>query len=238
MAENAQPSIDPADDGSMVGLFRMVLGKFLQGLDDMLPAKVIAFDRQTNRAQVQPLIMMLTTEGTTVSRAQIASVPVFQIGGGGFILNFNLKPGDLGWIKATDRDMSLFLQGFKEAGPNTLRKHSFEDAVFFPDAMKGFTIAGEDEENVVLQTLDGSHRIAIWPDKVKVTSDTEIVLDAPMTTITGQLRTGTAGGGSATFGGTINAVGDITTQVGNISLGTHRHTGVDPGGGTSGGPTP
>jgi hypothetical protein len=56
---NANPSVNPADNDSMVGMFRQVLGKFLQNIDDCIPARVIAFDRNSNRAQVQPLIQMV-----------------------------------------------------------------------------------------------------------------------------------------------------------------------------------
>lgn len=165
-----KPSIDPADEGDLLGSLRHILGKELQNLDGMLPAKVIAYDRTKNRATVQPLIMLLTTSNTTVARATLASVPVYQLGGGGFILNFNLKPGDLGWIKANDRDISLFLQSYASSAPNTIRKHSFSDAVFYPDVMKGYTIAGEDAENAVLQNLDGSVKIALSAAGVKITA--------------------------------------------------------------------
>ena len=136
----------------------------------MLPARVIAYDRKSNRAQIKPLVNLLTTEGKEIERPQIASVPVFQIGGGGMMLNFNLKPGDLGWIKANDRDISLSMQSGGEAKPNSFRKHSFEDGLFFPDAMRNFVINDEDAENAVLQTTDGAVRVAIWPDFVKVTA--------------------------------------------------------------------
>lgn len=186
MVENAKPSVNPANTGGMAGMVNQVLQKFLQGVDDMMPARVIAFDRTSNRAQVQPLIMVVTTEGELVRRAPVASVPVFQIGAGGFILNYNLEPGDLGWIKASDRDISLFLQAYNEAPPNTFRLHKFSDAVFFPDVMTGYTISEEDQEegSVVLQTLDGSQRLAIWSDRVKITSSTEVIIDAPLTTTT------------------------------------------------------
>lgn len=168
--EYAQPSRNPANDDSLVGVLRQAFDKFMQSVDDMIPAKVIAFDRTSNRVQVQPLVMLLTTEGKTVSRAQVASVPVFQISGGGAMLNFNLKSGDTGWLKANDRDISLVMQSGGEGKPNSLRKKSFEDAVFYPDAMRGFTIADEDKENAVLQLLDGSVRIALWPEFVKITA--------------------------------------------------------------------
>ncbi len=176
-----KPSIDPANEGDLLGAFRHILGKELQQLDGMLPAKVIAYDRTLNRATVQPLIMLLTTSNTTVQRANIASIPVYQIGGGGFILNFNLKAGDLGWIKASDRDTSLFLQSYSASAPNTIRKHSFSDAVFYPDVMKGYTIAGEDAENAVLQNLDGSVKISLSQTGVKITATSIDLVSSTLT---------------------------------------------------------
>ena len=64
--------------------------------------------------------------------AQVASVPVFQISMGGFAINFPCNPGDLGWLKANDRDISMFKQTGQQAQPNTQRKHSFEDANLHP----------------------------------------------------------------------------------------------------------
>lgn len=244
-AENQKPSRDPANDGTLAGTLRQVFQKVMQGVDDMLPAQVIAYDRTSNRATVKPLVQVLTTEGETVGRAQIVSVPVFQIGGGGFILNFNLKPGDLGWIKASDRDTSLFLQSYGEQRPNTKRMHSFEDGLFFPDVMRGYTIDGEDAENAVLQNLDGSCRVAIWQDRVKVTAprvvvDTDIAevfatasatIDTPQATITGNLQVD----GNINSGAAITAAIDVS--VGPITLTAHRHTGVTAGLDDTGGPT-
>ena len=143
------------------------------------------------------------------------------------MLNFNLKPGDFGWLKANDRDISLAMQSGSEAKPNSFRKHSFEDGLFIPDAMRNFIIQGEDSENAVLQTLDGNVRVAIWADKVKTTvgSSTsivqadeishqaggsavtikagEITLDTAVVKITGIIQQ--TGGGSSTMNGSLAA---------------------------------
>src|SRR4051812_35962375 len=119
MIQNAPPSRNPADNDTMAGTFRLVLDKFLQRTDDMLPGKVIAYDAATNLAQVQPLIIMVTTNNQQVKRAQIASVPVYQMGAGGLVLRFPVKTGDLGWIKANDRDISLFKRIKDFVSPNT-----------------------------------------------------------------------------------------------------------------------
>lgn len=241
MAVNAPPSIDPANDGTMTGMLVQTYKKLLQRTDDMLPAKIISYDRGTNRAQVQPMIVVVTTAGEQVARAPIASVPVFQLGGGNYVLNFPMNPGNLGWIKASDRDLSLFLQAYSTAKPNTGRIHSFEDSVFLPDVMTGWEIQSEDEDNVVLQTLDGSQRIAIWGDRVKITSDNRVVIDAPITEFTGAIINGTnpAYDDYAYFGGEIRATDEITAKYGtdDIALSTHVH--VDSGGsGDSGEPKP
>jgi len=237
---NAPPSVNSSDQGSLTGTMNTVLQKFLMHLDDMLPATVIAFDRTKNLATVQPLIMMVNTNDQKISRAQVAAVPVFQIGAGGFMVNFNLKPGDVGFIKANDRDISLFMQSFSEVGPNTYRMHTFEDAVFFPSVLTGYTIDGEDTENMVIQTLDGTQRVSIWPDRVKITSDARIVLDAPLIECTGPIVTGTnpAYGQYATFNGTMSATVDVLGGPDAISLVTHTHDGVVPGGGNTGEPNP
>lgn len=192
MTENAFPSRNPADDDSLPGGIKIALRKQLQNTDDMLPAKVIAYDRTTNRAQVQPLIVMITTANEQVQRAQIASVPVAQFGGGDFVISFPLKNGDLGWIKANDRDISLFKQFYTQSAPNTHRMHSFEDAVFIPDTMmKGVTIASEDEENLVIQNLGGTVKIAWWASLLKIiaprvgiggTPDANAIVDIQSTT--------------------------------------------------------
>jgi hypothetical protein len=169
---NSPPSANPANNGVLTGMMNVILNKFLQGLDDMLPAVVIAYDRVTNRAQVQPMILVVKTNNETVERARVASIPVMQFGGGGFMQNFPVKPGDLGWIKANDRDISIFLQGYNKSRPTVSRKHSFEDAVFIPNIMTGYTIAEEDADNLVLQNLAGTVKISLGANKIKIAAPT------------------------------------------------------------------
>lgn len=216
MAEqNAPPSINPADQHSLAGMLKLVLLKHLQATDDMLPAKVLAYNKTTNRASVQPLITVVTTDNRRINRAGVASVPVYQPSAGGFILRFPIKPGSLGWIKANDRDISIYKSTLKNSSPNTQRKHSFEDAMFIPDAMfQMVTIAEEDEDCVVLQSIDGAVRISLGTDKLKLTAP-EIEIDTPLLTLS-------------------NDAGNI--NIGGIDFLNHVHTGVDPGSGESDGP--
>lgn len=181
MNDNSQPSRNPANSsGDISGGMREILAKFLQSsIDDMLPAKIIAYDRDANRATIKPMIAMVTTTGDNISRNQLASIPVLNIGGGGSILSFNLSPGDLGWVKANDRDIADFLKRYSEAVPGTKRIHDFNNGLFIPDVMTGYTIAEEDKENAVLQTLDGTVRVSLFPNKIKITAPL-IVCNGPV----------------------------------------------------------
>lgn len=173
-----QNSRNPANNDELSGMLQEVLGKYLQQTDNMLPAEVLSYDRETNRVAVRPLIKLLRTDGESIERAPIASLPVFQLGGGGCVITFNILPGDIGWIKANDRDVSGFLRTETDAPPGTLRKHSFSDAVFFPDQFRRWTLDIDDAEATVLQTLDATQRISISQDRIRLTSATDIHLEA------------------------------------------------------------
>ena len=194
MTDNSQPSRNPANSsGDVPGAMREIFAKFLQSsIDDMLPAKIVAYDRDSNRATVKPMIAMIATNGGNMSRIQLASTPVLNIGGGRSILSFNLSPGDLGWIKANDRDIADFLKRYSESVPSTKRIHDFNNGLFIPDVMTGWEINAEDAENAVLQTLDGTVRVSLFPDKLKLTAPTidldaciEGIINAPILTCGG-----------------------------------------------------
>jgi len=216
---NAPPSANPADIGSLAGLLRVYGDKLKQNTDDMLPARVVAYDRATNRASVQPLVQMVTTQGERVSRAQIPSVPVFQYAGGGFVIAFPVAPGDLGWLKASDRDIGLVLQSLDTAEPNTARTHSFQDGMFFPDILRQWTLDPADQDRLVIQTTDGATRIAVGVGTVDIT--------ATLVTISGDVA----------ITGALNADGGVT-GAGGIVLETHLHGGVTTGAGNTGAPVP
>lgn len=206
MNSGNNPDIDPANNESLAGTLRFAFYKMLQGVNGMLPAEVISYDRTNNRVQVQLLIAVVSTGGAQISRPQIASIPVLLLGGGDFFMSFNLNPGDLGWVIANDRDISLFLQTYSQAAPNTGRIKSFSDGVFIPSVMTGYTIAGGDLGKAILQNLDGT---------VKITLETgKITISAPLVEIDGynpSIITPT--GGTLAVIGNITATGSITPNV-------------------------
>lgn len=86
------------------------------------------------------------------------------------MLSFNLNPGDLGWVAANDRDISLFLQTYNETVPNSGRVKNFADGVFIPDVMMGYTINPLDSANAVLQSTDGTVKISLGTGKITISA--------------------------------------------------------------------
>ncbi len=229
------PSRNPAGNDTLSGLINFALLKFLQNTDGCLPAEVIAYDAATNRAQVQPQIVQVTTGNEQVPRAQVASVPVARWGAGGFLIYFPVRTGDKGWLIANDRDISIYKQTGEQSAPNTNRLHSFEDGWFLPDtALAAATLA--DPAKCCIQSYDGTTSITLGAGTITMTCPTEIILNTPLVSIAGQIVAGTDAGftRTATFNGTIMTTGDVVA--GTVSLDSHVHTGVETGGGETGGP--
>jgi hypothetical protein len=230
------PSKDPANEGSLQGVLAAVLKKHLQGVDGQLPARVIAYDRATNIATVQPLVQMLTTKGESVSRAQLVAIPVVSLGGGQAAIHFKIMPGDIGWIEASDRDISIFKQGMQESSPNTVRLHSFSDGKFIPDQFAKYTLTDADSE-ATIQSLDGTHKIELFTDEVKLTATSASTLSLKNNLLTATLGAATAvmtntsltvtyGGVTFVISGTGVAItgGTVTHNATNIGD-THIHVG-------------
>jgi len=165
-----KPNSDQAGrDELQGGVTEAIRRFFLNEFEGMLPARVVSYDDATNRATIKPLVMIGTTSGGKVSRASVANIPVYRFGGGGFFMRFPVKPGDLGWLKANDRDVSLIFQrGGLEDWPNTERLHKFSDAMFFPDTFKEWVISGANADAAVWQSLDGTVCISLHAGKVRI----------------------------------------------------------------------
>lgn len=208
------PSIDPANLGSLTGSFQQIFNKLLQRTDGVMPATVVSFDRSSAppRVQVQPAINIRTTDGSQIPRAQIASVPVCRIGGGGAFIDFMLNPGDFGLLFACDRDISLLLQNKTASTPNTNRIKSFSDSFFLPIILNDGIIDPENVESAVFQSQNGSISLAIQSDKVKIKGGLTIVgnveIDGDLT-INGAFTMS----GDMYVNGNIEASGSITPNV-------------------------
>lgn len=225
------PSNRPADETTLAGLLKLAARKAQQGMESMLPVEVVSYDRATNRATVRHLVKMQGADGQLVDRANVSSVRVYQFGNAKFSMSLPIKQGDKGWLKASDRDISLFQQDLKDAAPNTTRMHSFQDGMFMPDAMSfGDAPAGQGDR-VVIGNAAGGTFFSFDDDGFyfKVGGVSAELKGNGLILTSGGVRYELTEGGFRQFGGSM-AHNDI--NVGD----SHTHGGVETGGGSTTGP--
>lgn len=186
--------------------------KIFKDMENCLPCQVVKVHSRS-LVDVRPLIQKIDEDGNRVSRQEITNIPVETDGAGNILMSFPVSVGSLGWIHASDRDISIFLQGYSESQPGTARMHSFSDARFIPDIMTNFEVAEEDATAVVIQNRDGSVKVALDETEIRVASGSvEILIDDSAVT-------GIAPGGFNLNGFTINAAGEFSTPTGLTSSG-------------------
>lgn len=203
---------------TLEGVLLELVDSIMRRAEVQLPCTVIRVSADRRRVTVRPLIRIVGRDGSTLQRDTIDGVPVYQAGAGDLLMSFPVKTGDVGWIMANDRDISLFKQSYGDSAPGTARMHSFSDSVFVPDLMTNFQIAAEDAAAVVLQNRSGSVKIALDQNQIRIVNGTSRVEINPTNVIIN--------------GATITQAGDVVTAAG-VSLNNHYHTQDNDSGGDS-----
>lgn len=205
------------NDDSLTGAFRSLYNKILKDIENKLPVEVLEVNASRTKVTVRPLIDKVDKDDSRIQRQAIKGIHVFTAGAGNFLMSFPISVGDKGWIDAADRDISIFLQNYSSAPPPTRRMHDFNDSIFYPDIMTGFTIASEDAGAMVIQNKSGSVKIALDESGVRVK------VGATTITATGSEVDINAPAGVMINGAQITPSGDVITANGN-SIDNHYHT--------------
>jgi len=197
------------NDDSLTGAFEAFLSSIKKRMENCIPCKITAINPERTKVSVQPMIMIISRDASQIKRSEIKGIHVNTFGAGDTLISFPIKVGDLGWIEASDRDIGLFLQSFGNSAPPSKRMHSFSDARFIPDIMHNFAIAEEDSAALTIQNRDGTTKIALDQNEIRITSSGVVKIN----------------------GGTVDESGNFITS-GGISLDNHTHpyTWSDPAG--------
>jgi hypothetical protein len=152
----------------------------LREINKVVPAKVVSYNHETNRATVQLQRTIVNQSDNSIRLKPIADVPVIQLGGGGFNVFVPLSEGDLGLVLCADFNIGAFLDSYNEAPARDSRTHDLADSIFLPFRYFGLNAGGG--QNLLIQKLDGSAKIEITADsKVKIKA-LEVEVDAQKTT--------------------------------------------------------
>ena len=163
---------------------------------------------------IRPLVNQIDGAGNSVPHGTIYHCPYFRLLGGANAVILDPEVGDIGLACFAERDISSVLANQAQANPGSRRQFDYADGMY----VGGFL--GQTPTQFVRFAVDG----------IFITSPAKITLQAPDIEFDGATHTTGAvtGDATATYQGNVTA--------GSIDLETHKHTGVQTGGGTTGGP--
>lgn len=211
---------------------RMALESYASQLWTALPASVVSVNLTAQTVSVQPTIQGSVADPAgnvrLVNLPVLVDVPLVWPKAGGFALTFPVAAGDEVLVVFSCRCIDSWWQSGGIGAPAEARMHDLSDgfAILAPTSQPK-KLSNVSSTNVQLRSYAGDTLVEITPDgKANITGASEINLTAPVINLTGTMNLNgqmTQSGGSMTIGG--------------VTFGTHKHTGVQTGGGTSGGPT-
>ena len=203
-----------------------------------LPGVVAAVNLAAQTLSVQPTVQgsVASPDGAKqlVNLPLLVDVPIVWPRAGGFALTFPIAAGDEVLVVFASRCIDSWWQSGGIGAPAEARMHDLSDgfAILAPTSQPK-KLSGVSSTNVQLRDETGTTYVEITPDgKARVVAATQIDVEAPTVNITGDLN----------VTGEVNLVGQLTQSggsmtIGGVVFGAHKHTGVQPGSGTSGGPT-
>lgn len=195
------------------------------GMWTALPGTIVSYNAAAGTVQVQPTIQSTVTLPDGTSRQQslpvLADVPVVFPGGGGATLTFPITAGDECLVVFSSRPIDGWWQGGGQAPSIMPRMHDLSDGFALVGVRnRGRALPGASTNSVTLRTDNGATHVELVPgtNKVNVVAQ-EATVTAP------QIK----------LNGLVTITGGLVVD--GITFGTHKHTGVTPGGGRSAGPT-
>lgn len=212
----------------------------LKNLHTALPGIVEAFDPATQTARIRPAIKRIFTGKGELEIPVCADVPVQFPQGGGFCFTFPLQVGDEVILGFFERCIDRWYASGGTQAPAVYRMHDYSDGFAIPGVSSmPRVIEGFKANAVEMRKRDGSAYVSIdsggniEADGTLLTVKCAAVFEKLVTYQAGMSGTGGAGGAAITIDGDIVHTGSFTSNGKNVGS-THTHSGVQPGGGTSG----
>lgn len=185
---------------------------------------------------VTQLVSGKTGDGDRVANGKIFNVPVWRLQRGSSGVFMDPVAGDIGIILCCDRDISTVKESKEESMPASNRVHDECDAIYLGGCLNNdpvqyvkFSDDGIDIVSPLVVNVDAP--------TIYMNAANEISLNAPVITLNGAVGQGAGShAGDASFKNKVTS--DVDFSVGNISLLTHKTSGVEKGDDESGAPVP
>ena len=186
-----------------------------------------------------PLNAKTDANGNAQPSPTYEELPHYRVQAGVAAVIIDPVPGDIGVFVVCTRDISkINSQTTSPQVPNSFRSFSPADAVMIA------TIHTKAPTTYIHFTQDGKiaieapSSVTINTAQATINASGSMSVNSPESTFSGHVTIkgglSVSGGEGATVDGSFSATGDV--KAGNISLNSHRHSGVQSGGSNTGGP--
>lgn len=229
----------PSDSASEYNVAEFITRQIMAGMSTVKPVRVVAVNKDKKTVDVMPLVKLVDGSGNASEQGTIFGIPYAQQQWGKNAVIGTPAAKDIGLLLCCDRDISAVASTKDAAPPPSGRKFSPSDGVY----MAGF-LNGDVEQSIefveggIEIKAKGGHSLKStetdgWTiDRLTVTG---LLIAQQNVQLSGSLL-GNAGGIYAGALRTTGAVEGATVKAGSVQLGSHVHTGVQTGGGNTGGP--
>lgn len=231
-----------------------------------LPCEVVSYDATKKTCVLQPTLQASIQDENGAFHWEtlplLLDCPVFFPSGGGCVMTFPIQPGDEALAIFSSRCIDSWWQSGGIQVQAELRMHDLSDGFAFVGVSSAPTVPGSISTTTAqLRNLEGTTYVEVNPagsvnvvatgdatvivggdivatagGSIEANAATAISLTAPNIALNGNITTLPGPGGTIALNGNIAMTGTIT--INGINFSTHKHTGVQTGSGTSGGPTP
>lgn len=151
----------PTTTATLTELLKRTFSEMMKDVATSIPGHVLAFDNDTQRAQIQIGIVRIDVNGKTFVPPPLIEVPVYFAGGSQYFMEHQIDPLDEGFIMFSQRCIDAWNTTGGVAENPILRFHDYSDAVFFP-GMRSEPNAITSFENNGIRLRDKTATNYIW----------------------------------------------------------------------------
>lgn len=229
------------DSTSEFNAMQFIVLQTLAAYSHAMPVKVVAVTNNgelspVGLVDVQPMVNQLDGQGNAVRHGTINQIPYMRMQGGANAVILDPKVGDIGIAVFADRDISAVKANKDIANPGSMRWFDMADGMYIggilnaaPEQYVQFSSAGIKLFSPTAIKLESSAKVEIVAPEVTIDATTSVEVTTPTFTVNGDSQ----------FNGTVDASGNISAPdgvFGGKSFNSHKHGGVQTGGGQTGTP--
>lgn len=206
---------------SLANVIRSAIESRLAEVHVSLPAKVLKYYEEEQRADVQPQLMRKYMDGTLMPLPTILNVPVAHPRSGNAIIHLPIEPNDIVQLVFCERSLDKWLAQGGITDPEDPRKHSLSDAWAYPGGYPfGKAIVPGDPKAIEMKNKEVELRVRS-DGKVSIKAE-EILLGDHSLTEKVAIASRVEARVAACEAGISQIVQDFTTHVTSIYTG-HTH---------------